>query len=204
MQTRVYHWRSPTCRREPDTIEVGTIRTTGAPLSSIPLMTVDHHRQDAGLRRRLENDSGPSTSMQVGIGAGCRERWALEGCAVVEALRPSRGRGHHLPSSVGHTRSGDTTSRCSGISSRARGKRLISTDTSHRPGEARPGFSTDGSCPPSERSRSTALPRPRWSDGSMPSAAPPPAMPTTLSHFSGRSRRSRPRAATSTPTLRGA
>ena len=42
MQTRVYRWRPPTCRREPDTIEIGTIRTTGAPLSSIFLMTVDH------------------------------------------------------------------------------------------------------------------------------------------------------------------
>ena len=47
MQTCVYHWRPPTCRREPDAIEVGTIRTTSAPLSSIPLMTVDHHRQGA-------------------------------------------------------------------------------------------------------------------------------------------------------------
>ena len=45
MQTRVYHWRPPTCRREPDAIAVGTIPTTSAPLSSIPLMTVDHHRR---------------------------------------------------------------------------------------------------------------------------------------------------------------
>ena len=57
MQTRVYHWRPPTCRREPHAIEVGTIRTTGAPLSSIPLMTVDHHGQGrAGLRDGLEHD----------------------------------------------------------------------------------------------------------------------------------------------------
>ena len=50
----MYCWRPPTCRREPDAIEVGTIRTTTGPLSSIPLMTVDHHGQGAGLRYRFE------------------------------------------------------------------------------------------------------------------------------------------------------
>ena len=48
MQTPVYHWRPPTCRREPDAIAVGTIPTTSAPLSSIPSMTVDHHHRYPG------------------------------------------------------------------------------------------------------------------------------------------------------------
>ena len=54
MQTRVYRWRPPTWRPERDAIEVGTIRTTSVPLSSIPSMTVDHHGQGAGLRYRFE------------------------------------------------------------------------------------------------------------------------------------------------------
>ena len=51
----MYHWR-PRPVDELDAIEVGTIRTTSASLSHLPLITADHHGQGTGLRRRLEND----------------------------------------------------------------------------------------------------------------------------------------------------
>ena len=56
MQTRVYRWRRPTCRREPDAIEVGTIRTTNAPLSSVPSMMVDHNGRGHRLHYHLQNE----------------------------------------------------------------------------------------------------------------------------------------------------
>ena len=81
MQSRVYHWR-PRPVDELDAIEVGTIRTTSASLSHLPLITADHHGQGTGLRRRLEND--------------CRAR-ALVAEAVITISRSAKGGGYVAP-----------------------------------------------------------------------------------------------------------
>ena len=79
-----------------DAVELGNIRTTSAPLSSIPLMTADHHGQGAGLRSHLEiehrlhlplGDHGRQLALTIG---GVYSRWFSPSASAVASSKPAR------------------------------------------------------------------------------------------------------------------